>query len=279
MKTFVVRRLSHSLFVARSSVLPLLAATYLAYDDSGRATSSGDLLLPRTVDASTPVVLVIHGGGWNAMARKDLVGVAEFFRDDLGFAAFNIDYRLASKDARWPACGDDCVQAARYLLSERFSAATGIRPQKIWICGASAGGHLALWTAMSLPKDKVAGVVAISPIGDPRPDFAMHAGRYTNLFGADAGARLSEMDPCRLAVSPGPPVLITHSRQDNVVPIESARNFAEAYRRVGGECDMYEYNSGDEPNTGGHAIWRVKVKPHRLLMHIEGRIADFVRRQ
>jgi len=55
----------------------------LSYDDSGRASSSGDLLLPRVVDASTPVVLVIHGGGWNAMTRKDLEGVAAFFRDDL----------------------------------------------------------------------------------------------------------------------------------------------------------------------------------------------------
>lgn len=250
----------------------------LAYDGSGSATSVGDLLLPDGVDRSTPVVLVIHGGGWSSMSRRDLVGIARFFRDELGFAAFNIDYRLASAKNRWPACGDDCVQAAKYLLSRRFTEQTGLAPSKIWVCGASAGGHLALWTGLSLPKDAVAGVVAISPIGDPRPDFGLYPQRYRNLFGDDAARRLSEMDPCRLADKPGPPVLVTHATRDPVVPIESARVFVSTYRRAGGVCEMYEYDDGKEPNTGGHAIWRPGIRPNRLLVHLESRITGFVRK-
>lgn len=175
----------------------------IAYDGSGIDTSRGDLFLPDAVDADTPVVLVIHGGGWSSMCRGDLEGIAAFFRDDLGFAAFNIDCRFASAMNRWSACGDDCVQAAKYLLSPAFGNVAGLVPKKIWICGASAGGHLALCTAHSLPPAKVAGVVAISPVGDPL------------------------MDPRRLVDGAGPPILMTHATKDQVVPLGRIASFVQ----------------------------------------------------
>jgi acetyl esterase/lipase len=248
----------------------------LPYDRSGRETSTGDLFLPTVVSRSSKVVLVIHGGSWSSMSRRDVAGVAEFFRDRLGFAAFNIDYRLASGKNRWPACGEDCVQAAKWLLSEDFAKVSGIRADKIWICGLSAGGHLALWTLNALPSNAVAGAVAISPIGDPKVDFADHPSRYTRLLGDDAEFRLEEMDPCRNVGKKQTPVLITHSREDRVVRIGSSRRFAEAYRNMGGVCQMYEYAGEDEANRGGHAIWRAGVKPVKLLSHIELRIIDFI---
>ena len=277
---FAVAAISAALVVALPSGGVSAASTVkaLAYDSSGRATSVGDLLLPDAVRPDTPVVLVIHGGGWSWMSRRDLVGVANFFRDELGFAAFNIDYRLASPANRWPACGDDCVNAAKFLLSEDFRRKSGLSPSKIWICGASSGGHLALWTAMSLPRESVAGVVAISPIGDPAPDFAAHPERYTALLGENPQTFLAKMDPCRLiAAGVGAPVLITHARDDQVVPVASSRAFAAAYAKAGGRCETFEYPSNLEPNGGGHFIWRAGVSPNRLLAAIENRIAAFVR--
>ena len=231
---------------------------------------------PTARPQTPPVLLLIHGGGWSAGKRDWMASVAEFFRDDLGFAVFNIDYRLASETNRWPACGDDCLAAANWLFSDEFSRIAGFSPSKIWLCGGSAGGHLALWTLVNLPPEKIAGCVSISSIGDPAPDFFLHRGRYTALFGKEVSySSLDAMNPL-LRVRPGmAPLLCTHAGGDGVVPVASHRAFAEAYAAAGNRCDFFEYPCDAEPNTGGHCIWRKGRK--RLLGIIEERIARFVR--
>jgi len=249
----------------------------LAYGPHAQAT--GDLLLPEGVRAETPVVLVIHGGGWTAMDKKDVTGIAEFFRDTLGFVAYNVNYRLASPKHPWPACGDDCVAAARFVFSEAFAQASGTRPQRIWICGGSAGGHLALWTALNLPADKVAGAISLSGIADPGPDFAAHPGRFRALFGGaePTAERRASADPVRLIRAGGPRLLLTHATGDRVVPIASAGNFAAAWRAAGNAVTFLEYPCDLEPGLTGHCIWRPDSKPHRLIAFLENALAAFVR--
>jgi len=227
----------------------------------------GDLHLPETYTAETPVVLVIHGGGWSAMDRKDVVGIAELMTRDLGYAAFNVNYRLASKATPWPACGEDCVAAAKFLLSDAFAAQHGLTPKNIWVIGGSAGGHLALWTALSLPSEQVAGVVSISGIADPRPDLAVNPARYSTLFGdvEPTERHLDSMDILKLVRPNGPKALLTHATGDRVVPIASAQNFARAYRAAGNDLSFYEYPCGIEPDLTGHFIWRPSSQPHRLI--------------
>ena len=202
----------------------------IAYDPSIGKCGLGDLYLPETVTAETPVVLAIHGGGWCAGDRYSWSGVAEFFCRDLNCAVFNIEYRLASASNRWPACGDDCVKAANWIFSDAFRECAGFTPRRIYICGGSAGGHLSLWTLVNMPQDKVAGCISISAIGDPMPDFQLHRGRYAGLFGAKADKpSVAAMDPV-LKIKPGmAPVLCTHATEDEVVPIASHKAFADAY--------------------------------------------------
>lgn len=264
------------------SILPVLfAATYsmvanVNYDATQDAACKGDLYLPLHVKSTTPMVLVIHGGAWSSGARTDMNGVAELFVRDLGFAVFNIDYRLAGANSRWPACGDDCVTAANFVLSDEFKRQYGLAYDKLWIVGASAGGHLALWTHVNLPKDKVAGTMALSAIGDPVPDSAFAPSRYKTLFGTDA-YDLDAMNPVKRISSGMAPVLMTHMTNDGVVPPASSKNFAAAYADAGNSVEYYEYERDEEPNEGGHCIWRKDSDPHKLIASIERRIAGFVK--
>ena len=267
------------------------------YAPENGAFGLGRLIMPVRPKPDTPVVLAIHGGGWSAGDRKSWEGVARFWRDELGCAVFNIEYRLASATNRWPACGDDCVAAAKWILSPAFTELSGgvLKPKKIWICGGSAGGHLTLWTLTHLPPEKVAGAVSISAIGDPAPDFAVHAGRYRTLFGeaarsasapyqgADAGRAgaprtpsvLAAMDP-RSAIRSGmAPLLCTHAEGDQVVPIASHLAFAAAYRAAGNICEFFRYPCNVQPGLTGHCIWRPKSHPHKLISPIEERIRAF----
>lgn len=243
------------------------------------AFGAGDIHLPDQTTGETPCVLLIHGGGWTGMCRRDVVGIADFLRRDLGCVVYNVDYRLATKATPWPACGEDCVAAAKQMFTDDFAKASGVRPRQIWIIGGSAGGHLALWTGLSLPAEQVAGIVSISGIADLGPDFACHPGRYRALFGGQEPtvARMRLANPIHLIRTNGPKVLCTHARGDKVVPIESARAFEQAYRAAGNEIDFHEYPTTCERGLTGHCIWIPGSKPHRLIPMLERRIACFMR--
>lgn len=251
--------------------------TGIPYAPEKGASGVGDLYLPSKITTETPIVLMIHGGGFNSGDRYSISGIANYFADQLGYAVFNIEYRLASESARWPACGDDCVEAANYILSDAFKRQYGFGYEKIWICGGSAGGHLALWTLVNLPVNAVAGAVAISPIADPAPDYAIHPGRYEPLFAGDVD--LDAMNPCLRVKSGMAPLLITHATDDQTVPMSSSRAFEDAYRAAGNSVNYYEYSCDLEPNTGGHCIWHPNSNPNRLIDSLERKISFFARRE
>lgn len=238
----------------------------------------GDLYLPESLSGKSPVVLAIHGGGWNSGDRYSWSGVAEFFCHDIGCVVFNIEYRLASAASRWPACGEDCVKAAKWLFSDGFRERAGFSPEKIYICGGSAGGHLALWTLVNLPPEKVAGAVSIASIGDPKAAYHALKGCYHQLFGAKVRkSDFAAMNPIR-KIRPGmPPLLCTHAMEDKVVPIASHKVFADAYRAAGNACEFFEYSANVQNGLTGHCIWIPGSKPHRLIPEIESRIAAFVK--
>lgn len=241
--------------------------------DPACSTCVGDLYLPEKVDASTPVALLVHGGGWSGMGRADVAGIAEFYRT-LGFAVFNADYRLCGA-AAWPACGDDCVKAGNFVLNGGL-AKWGVHPKRLHVCGGSAGGHLALWTGLKLGASRTAGIVALSPIADPAPDFAAHPGRFQALFHArPTPALLDSMSPLKLIAPNGPPILVTHATDDAVVPFASAKNFVDAYVQSGNRGELYSYTSKTEPSLWGHYLWR-NWRPHRLNLHLEDRIRRFL---
>lgn len=238
---------------------------------------SGDLFLPAKVTPETPFVLNIHGGGWSAMSRKDAAGVSAFLVE-MGCAVYSIDYRLASKENPWPVCGTDCLKAADFILRGGF-AAQGLKPSRIWIIGVSAGGHLALWTGMNLGAEQVAGIISVSGIADPIPDAKANPNRYVRLFGGSEpkASDFDSMSIMKFVRKNGPRILLTHAKEDTVVPFESAANFCNAYRNAGNNILFYQYSAKDEANTGGHIIWRKDYPVRkRLLNCIENKIAQFI---
>ena len=275
---FTACRLAFSAVLTACAVQGASVTRDIPYDSGIGDYGLGDLYLPDRVESTTPMVLVIHGGGWSGLDRASVAGIADFFQKELGFAVFNIEYRLANAASRpWPQCGDDCVKAAEFILGDAFKRQYGLSHSRIWICGGSAGGHLTLWTLVKLDPSKVEGAVSISSIGDPALDFEVNASRYNALFPAPVTAEnLAAMDPRPFITAGMAPLLCTHADIDAVVPIASHRAFETAYTNAGNRCTFFEYASDCEANEGGHYIWRSGVKPHKLLSPIEGRIRRFV---
>jgi acetyl esterase/lipase len=113
-----------------------------AVHDGVRLT--GTLYRPKN-QASSPVVVAVHGGGWKS-------GTSERYRHwghwlaNRGFALFAIEYRLAS-EARFPACLFDVTAAVQFVhaSAERY----GLDPERIGLIGDSAGAHLACLAALA----------------------------------------------------------------------------------------------------------------------------------
>ena len=215
--------------------------------------NTGDLYLPGAPapEAGYPAVLLIHGGAWTSMERSAMGGVAEFLCRE-GVAVFNIDYRLAPEDP-WPCGFEDCRAALAYLtgpMAEEFP----LDRKKVFVLGASSGGHYALLTGLSAEPGSVAGIVSVSGIADVFPDYERSPGRYEKLFGFPPSPEdLKKIDAREFYYDGAPPVLCTHYRYDAVVPFDSARNFAAEAERRGGHVTFYGYDYGRRDQ--GHGIW------------------------
>ncbi|MFO0576078.1 MAG: alpha/beta hydrolase [Polyangia bacterium] len=94
---------------------------------------------PRELKRPAPALLWMHGGGY-VMGRPDaddrLCGANA---QDLGIVVVSVDYRLAPEHP-FPAPLHDCYAALRWLFEQ--APALGVRPDRIAIGGASAGGGL-----------------------------------------------------------------------------------------------------------------------------------------
>ena len=91
-----------------------------------------------------PTVIFIHGGGWTG-GTKEGVALNLLPYLEMGWNAVNVEYRLARVSLA-PAAVEDCLCALRWVIhnAKEYGFDTG----KLVVTGNSAGGHLALTTAM-----------------------------------------------------------------------------------------------------------------------------------
>lgn len=214
----------------------------LPYVD-GRPSAVGDLFLPEAL-SGTPVLL-IHGGGWKALAKEDFAFMVPFFLR-AGRPVFNINYRLLG-EAFWPACGEDCRAAAEFILSGGLESEGLQAPEKIIICGASAGGHLAMATGLGLPHLRVAAILSMAGpsridwVANNQDPLGMYDGFLEGFFGtaiAPEAALVRKASPA-LMVPPNPPRLFClHSRNDRLVPPEQSAEACRAWSEAGGQAEV-----------------------------------------
>ena len=111
-----------------------------------------------------PVVVYFHGGGW-VMADKNVYdGSARGIAKQANAVVVSVDYRLAP-EARFPAQHDDAL--ATYKWAIQNAASIKGDPERMAIAGESAGGNLALATAIAARDQRLTmplHVVAAYPI-------------------------------------------------------------------------------------------------------------------
>ncbi len=111
----------------------------VAYSDTGQPTHTLDVYCPVEQTGLRPVVLYIHGGGFQHMSKDShwLMGLAFARR---GYVVFSIDYRLAPEHP-FPAGIQDVVTAFDWVANN--ATEWGGDPSRIVVAGESAGANLA----------------------------------------------------------------------------------------------------------------------------------------
>lgn len=108
------------------------------------------------------VILYLHGGGYTCGNIDYAKGFGSVLASEFGIRVFCVAYRLAP-EYPFPAAVDDAERAYDYLIESGFS------PDKIILCGESAGGGLSYALSLRLfenNKPQPVGIVAISPWTD-----------------------------------------------------------------------------------------------------------------
>ncbi|WP_375404785.1 alpha/beta hydrolase [uncultured Sphingomonas sp.] len=116
------------------------------------------LYRPASVRPNAPMIVYYHGGGWVVASSEVYDGGARALARDTGAIVVSVDYRLAP-EAKFPAQHDDALASYRWAIANARSL--GADPAKIALAGESAGGNLAIATAMAARDGGVQAPVAI----------------------------------------------------------------------------------------------------------------------
>lgn len=198
-----------------------------------------------------PCVVVCPGGGYEFCSAReaDPVAFAFFAR---GYNAFLLYYSVGKEAGGLRPL----VELSRSVMKIRENSGEwGIFPEKIAVCGFSAGGHLAaslgtLWNSPAL-KEKLGGAE-----GNNRPDAlilgysVISAGEFAHRSSLEwvsgDSVKYRELLSLEKQVTPEtPPAFLWHTADDDCVPVENTLLFAAALQRnhVPFECHIYPHGN------------------------------------
>lgn len=217
----------------------IVPSEQLVYKKIGDRELHLDLFKPKDWKAEDhrPCLVAIHGGGWTSGTPRSMYGVADHCAK-LGFLAVAVQYRLykANSDVSVFECVKDARSAVRYVRAH--AAELGIDPAKIVVSGSSAGGHLAVATAL-LPFDEEGENAVISCAPNAMILFSPVIDTSKAGYGnAKIGDRWEELSPAHRVRPGAPPAIVFHGTADTTTPYKGAQLFLEAMQRAGNRCEL-----------------------------------------
>jgi acetyl esterase/lipase len=118
----------------------------IQYAEHDGVKLTGDLYAPKGIDKA-PLVIAVHGGGWQAGSRAGYQYWGPFLAKH-GTALLAISYRLSKPGAKtWPGAVYDVKTAIQFARAN--AAQLGIDPDRIGLMGDSAGAHLVALVALA----------------------------------------------------------------------------------------------------------------------------------
>jgi len=210
------------------------------------------------------VYVWFFGGGWTTGTPVNAAYWAKIAAS-WGMVGVAPDYRTKSRHDTPPQAAVADARAAMRWVQEHAKE-LGIDPAKVVVGGNSAGGHVALWTAIKhAPPGSEAGespllppaaLVLTSPVSDTSP-----ATGYTpQRFGSEALA----LSAAHQLDTRMPPLILFHGDADQTVPQRQSIELNAKYLAAGNVCEFTSVPGGSHNFGGDSAEWREKT---RTMVH------------
>jgi acetyl esterase/lipase len=227
------------------------------------------LYLPksRASDKPLPVVVFIHGGGWQNGDKRGGFGTVGALVATGEYAGVSVGYRL-SGEAIWPAQIHDCKAAIRWLKGN--AKKYNLDPERIGVTGNSAGGHLVAMLGTSADVSALEGTLGeytslgsrVACVVDqygPTELLAM-GGRHNDPGSPESkliGGPIQERQEATRNASPttyvskdDAPFMFIHGTQDPAVPFSQSELLQAALKKVGVEALLVPVTDGGHGNFG-----------------------------
>ncbi len=230
-----------------------------------------DLYLPDKTDGPAPVIVYVHGGGWEGGSKDNPMARGMTAR---GYAVASVEYRF-SQEAVFPAQLHDCKAAVRWLRAH--AKEYNLDGGRIGTWGDSAGGHLVALLGTSGGVKELEGDVGgnldqssrVQAVADwfgptdfaatsdwlrtdPPPqlnkDQQYAVGVMSKLLGGplrDERKQAAVASPITYVSKDAPPFLILHGDKDPLVAVSQSTTFAEALKKAGVDVTLKIYPGGD----------------------------------
>jgi acetyl esterase len=185
--------------------------------------------------------VLFHGGGFARGKTSSVYPMAQALADQ-GMTAMSVEYRLLDRAGGEVNASPvvDARSAMRWVRAHasRFNCA----PDRIAAGGRSAGGTLALLTAMKLEFDDPKDDLSTSPA----PNAMVLFNPGVNLVDGHDGEGTPEfrrkVSPLHLLdVSRIPPTLIMHGTNDQVSPYEEVVKFRDKAQKLGADVNLVSF--------------------------------------
>lgn len=211
-----------------------------------------------------PALIFFFGGGWTTGTPRNAVGWAKTAAE-LGLVGIAPDYRTKGRFDTSPlASVADSRAALRWV--QDHAAELGLDPARIAVGGNSAGGHVALWTAIThtppgskeseAPRLKPAALILYSTVSDT----SALSGYTPKRFGDHA----TDLSPVHQLDAAMPPIIAFHGDADKLVPLSQATALRDKLVAAGNTCTLHIVPGGGHNFGGDVPEWREKSR--RLVL-------------
>jgi len=211
-------------------------------------TAGGEPLEARVYEpeggaAGAPVMMYVHGGGWETGSAKESESTAQHWAAE-GWYVVNVNYRLSStRQPTWDKAPADLACALTWI--DRHAAEAGADNDRLTVMGDSAGGHLAVLLGWSAADGAAAStcadqgevpvpdaIVASYPAIDVQYNYdhgvapvpGIDPQEFTHLFlggtPAEFPDRLRAISPLAYLSANTPSTLVLQPDRDDFIPAE-----------------------------------------------------------